>query len=230
MFSHDDIYVYIFSWKRVSNQSPDLFRAVKKAFSNTTFINCDEHMSVPVDITPCIQRDDTYYYGGQFETAIRDCPPGKILCCIVGDVDASAPWEAIRDNCLITMNTGRAGIYAPNVDWTPHIARGSQWIGPLFHVPNTDCTCWFIHPAIVDTLRPIEYMTLSNIGWGIDTIAIEEAKKRTLVIVRDYSTLVRQPKSRGYSGEEGIAGMKRIMAYYSEYYTSKNTTPNDRGK
>ena len=223
MFTPNDIATYIFSWKRVSQQAPDLFRAVRTAFTNTTFINCDEHTTVPADIQPCIERDDSYYYGGQFETAIRDCPPGKILCCIVGDVEAAAPWATIRDNCVATFNTGKVGIYAPNVDWTPHTARGPQWVGPLYHVPNTDCTCWFIHPTIVNFMRPIEYMSLSNIGWGIDKIAIEESKKRGLCVLRDYSVLVRQPKSRGYSNELGLAGMNALITHYSAMCKTKDT-------
>jgi hypothetical protein len=224
MFKSEDIAVFIFSWKRVSQQTPGLFRAVKTAFTDTTFINCDEHMTVPEDIQPCIQLDDRYYYGGQFQNAIRNCPPGKIMCCIVGDVKEDGPWTAIRDNCVAAFNTGKVGIYAPNVDFTDHPGKGEKFMGDLFHVSNTDCTCWFIHPDIIRVLRPVEYMALSNIGWGIDVIAIRESHKRRLSIVRDYSVLIIQPKGRGYSNDLGSHGYRQLLHHYVTQIQPKDTT------
>jgi hypothetical protein len=215
MYSADDIYIYIFSWKRVSHQSPDLYRAVATAFPHVYFINCDEHFTPPTDIPHVIQLDDSYYYGGQFQSAIQHIPNGKILCCITGDVHPDGNWKLLRDHAVTALNTGKIGVYAPNVDYTSHTGRSAYLWDNLYTVPNTDCTCWFLHPSIVAFLRCVPYMELSNMGWGIDVIFIREAEQRKLLVARDYDILLIQPKSRGYSSEEGHKGYRRILDYYS---------------
>lgn len=217
MFTVNDISVYIFSWKRVSHQTAELFRAVHAAFPDVTMINCDESHSFPDDIQPCLQFDDSFYYGGQFQAAIRNCKPGKIFCCIVGDVKPEGDWVQLSKHTVDAFNSGKVGIFAPNVDFTDHVAKGAHAWNNLYHVPNTDCTCWFIHPSIADYLRPIKFKSLSNLGWGIDTLCIEEANRRGLFTLRDYDVLLLQPKGRGYSNNEAHQQMQKLRLFYEEY-------------
>jgi hypothetical protein len=216
MYSADDIYIYIFSWKRVSHQSPDLYRAVASAFPHVYFINCDEHFTPPEDIPSVIQLDDRYYYGGQFQAAIQNIPAGKILCCITGDVNPEADWKLLCDHTVTAFNTGKIGVYAPNVDYTDHPGRNERLWDNLYDVKNTDCTCWFLHPAIVNDLRLIPYMELTNMGWGIDAMFIHEARRRGLLVARDYDILLIQPRGRGYSSNEGGKGARRLLQHYSK--------------
>lgn len=209
----NDIYVYIFSWKKVTANATELYRAVAPVFPHTTFINCDEHVTMPADI-PTIQCDDSFYYGKQFDTAIHHAPVGSYVACIVGDVDPSANWTLIANNTVAAFNLDKFGIFAPNVDYTWHTAKKACIINNIYTVPNTDCTCWFLHPMVVDKLRTLSIGTISNLGWGIDTIAIHESIKNRLLIARDYDTLVRQPKGTAYSTVEARVQMNALIAAY----------------
>ena len=216
MYDVSDIHVFIFSWKKVTGNARALYDRVVPHFPNTFFINCDEH--TPITDLPTervIQRDDNYYYGGQFETALAHTPVGKPLACIVGDVDPEADWAKIAVNATTTLNMRRIGIYAPNVDYTWHVARGRRLWGDYYEVPNTDCTCWFLHPFLVERLRTLPYFSVSNLGWGIDSIFIEEARRQSLLVVRDYGTLVRQPKGTAYSSEKARQQMHALLALYA---------------
>lgn len=217
MFSIDDIFVYIFSWKKVTSSALDLYKQVHAAFPNVYFINCDETITIrDISSSHVIQLNDDYYYGGQFEKAIQHCPSGKILGCIVGDVSPDADWSKIASTMLSGLNSNKIGICAPNVDYTWHTARGSHLWDEFYTVPNTDCTCWFIHPTIADKLRKIPYYALSNLGWGIDSIFIKQSLKEKLYVARDYSTLVRQPKGTAYNETKAREQMNILIYIYNQ--------------
>ena len=213
MVKLEDIYVYIFSWKKVTANAIALYKAVAPVFPNTIFINCDENVTMPPDIRT-IQCDDSFYYGKQFDTAIQHAPAGAPVGCIVGDADPVANWSLIAANTVAALTTNKFGIFAPNVDYTWHVARTRKLVNNIYDVPNTDCTCWFLHPAVIAKLRTLSIGTVSNLGWGIDTIAIEESKRRSLWIGRDYDTLVRQPKGTAYNTELSRVQMRDLIAAY----------------
>ena len=217
MVSIEDIYVYIFSWKKVTPNAVALWKAISPHFPHTHFINCDETVpaeSLDVSTDRILQLDDSYYYGGQFETALKATPPDKILACVVGDVDPSADWGSIATKAVAAFNTGPVGVYAPNVYYTWHTAKGTHHWGDLYDVPNTDCTCWFIHPDALRILRRIPLFATSNLGWGIDHICIKEARRQGLLVARDYSTLVRQPQGTAYSNQLAGKQMHILLGLY----------------
>jgi hypothetical protein len=226
MFTAADICVHIFSWKKVTGNAKALFRAIAPHFPNTTFINCDETAPVTEeDIAPhTLQRDDSYYYGGQFETALKNTPPGKILACVVGDVNPAANWEQIAENAVKALNTGRVGVYAPNVYYTWHTARGNALWDELYEVPNTDCTCWFIHPTVYGILREIPVFAASNLGWGIDTICMKETARQRLLVARDYAVKVEQPQGTNYSTQAAHEQMSRILGLYAIVLSRSHVT------
>jgi hypothetical protein len=221
MISRKDIYVYIFSWNKVTANATNLYHAVSTEFPTTWFINCDETITMPPEIRT-IQRDDSFYYGGQFATALGHAPVGAPIAVIVGDVSPEAPWGQIADHAVAAINSGRIGIYAPNVDYTWHVKRNTpisdiSGAGDLWTVPNTDCTCWFLVPSVLDTLRALPIHALSNLGWGIDTIAITECGRQKLRTARDYSTLVRQPNGTAYNQQKAREQQARIMGAYATW-------------
>jgi hypothetical protein len=170
---------------------------------------------MPSDIRT-IQRDDSFYYGRQFDTAIQHAPEGAYVACIVGDVDPSANWTLIADNTVNGFNTGKFGILAPNVDHTWHTKRNGLIMNNIYAVPNTDCTCWFIHPTIIKKLKTLSIGSISNLGWGVDIIAIQESLKNRLFVGRDYDTLVRQPKGTAYNQGAARVQMNALIAKYNQ--------------
>lgn len=213
-FTTDDIYVYIFSWRKVTENAIRLYDAVSPHFKNTFFVNCDQREKIPRE--KVIQLDDRYFYGGQFEASLKATPKGKIMGCIVGDVEPEAPWELIAKKATAAFQTGRIGVYAPNVDITEHTSRQHNVGGDLFSVVNTDCTCWFIHPDMLCRIRYMDVCRLTNIGWGIDYACCEESRRQGKFVVRDYSVLVKQPKGTAYSKENASRQFKDFMREYTK--------------
>ncbi len=213
-----EIYTFIFSWKKVTENALKLYDKAS-AVSPTTFINCDENCGV---VVKNIQLDDSYYYGGQFETAIKAVPEGAALCCVVGDVSPEANWADIYIKAKEALSTKYVGVYAPNVDYTWHMAKGRQVGNTLWEVPNTDCTFWFIDADVVAALRRIPYRALSNLGWGIDTVVNKESARQGKLVVRDYSELVRQPMGTAYNKQKAQEQMRALLNYYETMYLKIN--------
>lgn len=209
------IEAYIFSWKHVTKNACEIYKNLRN-ICKTTIINCDEKIILPSEYN-FIQLDDSYYYGGQFEEALKDISPDIYLWCIVGDVTPTANWNDIYNKAITSFNTYPIGIYAPNVDYTSHKSRLKKLSNTLWHVSNTDCTCWIIHPIILSKIRNISFKKLSNFGWGIDCICIEESLRNSLFVIRDYSEIVYQPKNTNYSIQYAKSQMKNLIAHYRSF-------------
>ena len=214
----NNIHTFIFSWKKVTENALKLYEKAAEVCANTTLINCDENVRVVVNH---IQLDDSYYYGGQFETAIKAVPDGGSLCVIVGDVSPEANWSSIFEKADAALATRHVGVYAPNVDYTWHKSRGRQVGYTLWEVPNTDCAFWFIHADVVQALRDVPYRMLSNLGWGIDTVVNKESARQGKLVVRDYSELVRQPEGTAYNKDKAKVQMSLLLAYYDSMCLKK---------
>jgi hypothetical protein len=213
MFSKDSVFIYIFSWKKVTENAKQLYSNISAVCPNTWFINCDENIQI-TDIPNVIQLDDSYYYGGQFETAIKHIPKGNILGCVVGDVTPEAPWETIIANAINSFNTKKVGIYAPNVDYTWHTSRKQHLWESLYEVENPDCTCWFIPPHVYSLISILPYKKEANLGWGIDHICCSEARRNKLYVARDYSVTIYQPRGTAYNSQLAAVQMVNLKLIY----------------
>lgn len=182
MYSIDSISVYIFNWKKVTNNSLKLYKKIKKIVDDTTIVNCDE--TRPIDGS--IQLDDSHYYGSQYDTAIKHVKPDKIFCVIVGDNIHENDFELIFKTALNTFNSHKVGIYSPNDKRSSHKRILNNYLDTLFSVENTDCGFWFINPEIVSKLKHIDY-GVSTYGWMIDVLTIKYCRKHGYLVLRDYS-------------------------------------------
>jgi len=178
-----------------------------------TIINCDENTVLSSEYNS-VQLDDSYYYGGQFNTAMQYLQDNTYVWCIVGDVTPNAKWEDIYNNAANAFKTYPIGIYAPNVIYTTHTSKKTRLINELWHVDNTDCTCWCIHPSVIASIKYIPFRMLSNLGWGIDVLVAAETKKQSKFIIRDYSQIVYQPKGTNYSSELAASQLADLMLFY----------------
>jgi len=217
MYTLDDIHVYIFNWKKVSQNSVSLWNLISPIIKNTWVINCDENFPLGPTI-PHIQLDDSHYYGSQYNTAIKHVKKGAIFCVIVGDNLTNNNFEVIFNKACNVFNTHAVGVYAPNDKRSVHTKKLEHIKDQLFNVVNTDCGFWFIHPTIVATLRNIDYK-VSKSGWGIDMITIKEARKKGMLVIRDYSIQTDQlDHVCGYNTKNAGADMKRMLALYESLY------------
>lgn len=214
IFTLGDISVYFFNWKKTNNNVLKLYKSAQKIISDVCIINSDENYVFPQSMN-IIQLDDTYYYGGQYQTAIRNIKPNKIFCVIVGDTTC-IDFETLFNNALQSFNNYNIGIYSPNDLRSVHRARLEQIKNTsLYEVKNTDCGIWFIHPNIVSKLKNINYFDISNLGWGIDVVTIFECKKQGLKVVRDYSIETNQmDKTTNYNMD---LANKQMFKLFEEY-------------
>jgi hypothetical protein len=190
MFTLDDIDVYIMNWKKVNENSLQLYNAIRPIVSHTTIINCDEHWSLDPSIQH-IQLDDSCYYGSQFNTAIKHTRANALLCILVGDNQCEHDFSTIFRSVLRAFNTHKIGVYAPHDKRSTVQKVLRKYRGSLYHVKNTDCGFWCIHPNIHGTMKRLDY-TISKYGWGIDVSMCKEAKRRGMLVVRDNSIEIDQ--------------------------------------
>jgi len=219
MYTLDDIYVYIMNWKKVNANSLQLYKAIQPIIRNTWIINCDENLTLDTDIQH-IQLDDSYYYGAQFNTAIQHIPDDKLFCIIVGDNIPDNSFSTIFSSALNAFNTHKIGVYAPYDKRSVHQKVVDTYQDMIYHVQNTDCGFWFIHPKIYMRMRSIDY-TVSKYGWGIDIIVIKEAKKYGMLVVSDHSISTDQiDHTCGYDIAEAAKESAKLQRIY--YQQGKN--------
>lgn len=185
MFTLDDIDVYILNWKKVNANSLRLYQSIQPIVNHTCIVNCDEHWHLDASIQH-IQLDDSCYYGAQFQTAIQHARENAILCVIVGDNLPENDFAKLFAAALDAFGKGKIGVYAPSDKRSLHQHVVKLYAGSLYHVKNTDCGFWFIHPAIHSKMKRLNY-TISKYGWGIDMVIIKEAKRLDFLVVCDHS-------------------------------------------
>ncbi len=131
-------------------------------------------------------------------------------------------FNVLFNKAIETYNTYNVGVYAPNDKRSWHVKRNHCIKNELYDVDNTDCGFWFIHPEIISNLQKIDY-TVTKMGWGIDTITIEESKRKGFLIIRDYSVETDQlDHTCGYSTHEAFDGLKKICELYELYKLNDN--------
>ncbi len=218
VYTADDIYVYVFSWKRVTPNALALYEEISLIFPHVYFINCDEHTDVghKVPRDKLIQLDDGHYFGGQFEAAMRHCPSDKIYANVVGDVPAgSIDWEALLKSALYAMNTHNAGVFGPQAP--NHPTLGTHLGGDYYEVANTDETIWFITPDVWAPYKNFSYKTHSHFGYGIDTFFCGRTAKLNKKTVRDNSITVPSDNIKGYDNGTAMAQMRTFLSEIEAY-------------
>lgn len=214
MFSIDDISVYIFNWKKVTNNSLKLYEKIHLIIKDTFIINCDENTKLDDKISH-IQLDDTHYYGSQYNHAIKHLGDNRIFCVIVGDNIADNNFENIFNSAINIFNNYKVGIYAPYDKRTDNKKIIEKHMsGSLYEVSSTDCGFWFINPFISSQLKNINY-SISKFGWGIDIYTINYSNSRDYLVLRDHSIETDQlDHTCGYSIGEAHIGMKLLKSEY----------------
>lgn len=216
----DDLYVYIFSWHKTTENALKMHNIIRKYCKNCFIINCDENFKNNENIENIINLDDSYYFGGQFQTAVRNIPDNMFFCNIVADMDINIDWENLFNKAIESFNLYKIGIYSPHDINSVHQHKEELLENNLYNISNTDCTCWFIHPNIISKLKDIDYYGISNYGWGIDWIFCFESKKQNLLVIRDYSIQITQPKnSTGYNMGHASLQMSNLKQYYNNFFS-----------
>ncbi len=217
-YTINDINLYIFSWKRVNENAVKIYKKVAAVFPNTYFLNCDENFDasryIPAD--KLIQLDDSYYFGGQFQTAIRHCPRDRVFGNIVGDVDPDAiDWKQLAASMLYGINSLNAGVVAPDAPNYPNM--GAHIEGSYYEVDNTDCTIFFITPDIWSKYKHFPYKDVTHHGYGIDIFFCNSTKNKGKKTIRDSQIKVDTDKTKGYTHEAALKEMNEFLKSIKNY-------------
>jgi len=210
----EDISVYIFNWKKVSQNSVELVKNIKKYTDDVTVINCDESFKFE-DSVKTIQLDDSHYYGSQYEHAILDVKENKIFCAIVGDNISENNFEKIFMNAIEMFNKYKVGVYAPHDKRSYHKIITEMVEENVYHIENTDCGFWFINPEILKKIKKLNYGNLTPFGWGVDLVTIRESKRLGFIVIRDYRVETDQlDYTTNYDADRAANGQSLLIKEY----------------
>jgi hypothetical protein len=139
------------------------------------------------------------YFAAQWQRAVQGFDADVMFHV---QADAQSPdFDRILCRCREAMKGYGAGVYAPNVDYTPWVYQRSrlQRVAPdLYEVPQTDCTGWAIARDVLVQTPPVDPVS-NKYGWAIDFLVIATARALGRRVVRDYRyTLAHRWKGSGY--------------------------------
>jgi hypothetical protein len=152
------------------------------------------------------------YFAAQWQRA-RELFQGDVLLHVQADA-SSRHFARILERGLDAIDRHGAGVYAPNVDYTPWTydrRRLRQVDDDLFEVPQTDCTCWAITREVLERVPTVDPQR-NKFGWGIDFLVAGAARARGRRILRDYRHTVVHPwRGAGYDTEAAYAQVMQML-------------------
>ena len=201
-----NIQPFIFNWKNQYEKTKKIESDLLKIFNKVHVINSDDENKED----NWINIGEESYFAKQFLTAI-DKFDGDIFFHIQGDIQFDR-WEELVESAKKYYEKYRWGIYAPNVDYTWYSSQNADVETVRFTeddklriVSNPDCTVWFIHRDIVDTLKNNPFdLSFMKIGWGLDLILCGNSYLQKRLVIRDYEYTVAHPQGTGYVQNEAF--------------------------
>ena len=115
-------------------------------------------------------------------------------------------FDLMLSECIKCLTDLGVGIYAPNVDFNPHVFPASslpRLSDGIYEVPATDCSFWAISADVIRNTPPVD-AEINRLGWGIEYLVGTVCKRRSLKIVRDYRFIAAHPRSRGYDNARAL--------------------------
>jgi hypothetical protein len=204
---------FIFNWKGQYEKTSEKEKQLNRIITNTKVINSDEQLFKPA----WHNIGEQAYFSRQFQTAI-DLFDADVFFHVQGDASYHN-WVGVLAHAVKYFPTYNWGIYAPNVDYTYHVASRVN-INSLsckdkhLHVVScTDCTCWLIHKDIITMFRKRNIdLSISTYGWGIAVIFSALSFICNRPVLRDYNHTVIHPGGTGYPKGEAMTQMHRLFA------------------
>ena len=218
----DDLDVYIFSWRKVLENSLSIYDEIKNVFKNVKFVWSDDVLDdiilKKINKSNILHLNSNSYYGDQFISAIKDSDEKNITGLIVGDIIINiTDWKLVRDNMYEAFKNWNVGIYAPYETKTCWQKSNGVIKDTQFNITfNTDCTVWFLAPYIKEISKLLPISEICKYGWGIDKVLCRHCIETGLHPVFDRSVEVINPPGSGYNGYK--AGLEMGELYkFSEF-------------
>ncbi len=167
-------------------------------------LNCESPKDPVFEQTDRIKKFPNIYYSGQWNEALK-LLTGDVAFLINSDVSIKSVHRLHQKVTNFYTKWGdKAGIYAPNLWWTPWTYNPSllEDIGDnCKKVPATDSTIWAISSTVAEQVGPLN-LQINNLGWGIEIVAAYYCSMQNKLVVRDYSIKCGHPKNTAYDRHE----------------------------
>jgi hypothetical protein len=209
-----NIQPFIFNWRGQYEKTCKIESDLLKIFDRVQVINSDEAHNK----SEWTNIGESAYFAKQFLTAI-ELFDGDIFLHIQGDITFDR-WAELVESAKEYYAAFNWGIYAPNVDYTWYNSSNADINTIQFTnhpnlkvVSNPDCTVWFIHKDIVDTLKNNPFdLSFTKIGWGLDLILCGNSFLQKRLVIRDYSYTVSHPQGTSYVQDQAFKEMNELIS------------------
>lgn len=201
-----------------------------KAGCDAYLINCACKNDPPFEETDRIKKFPNIYYSGQWNEALKILT-GDVGFFINSDVRIqSIPELAKKAQNFYDKYGDKAGIYAPNMWWTPWTYDPSllEDIGDnIKKVPATDSTIWSVVTPIARKVGPMD-LKVNKLGWGIEVVSAYYCSLEDRLVVRDYSIKCQHPQNTAYDRTAADNQWRKWIADselgrdFWKYYESRN--------
>ena len=190
---------FIFNWKNQFDKTCEIENSLNKVFEKITVINSDDDNKK----SHWINIGEDAYFSDQFYTALNNFD-GDVLFHIQGDVSYDN-WHNLVDDAKKYINYYKAGIYAPNINYTWWRSNLVDLSINTEHknikvVSHTDETVWFITKDVINEFykRNIDF-SKNKFGWGWDLTLISLCFLNKKLVLRDYNHTILHPKHTNYN-------------------------------
>lgn len=208
-----NIQPFIFNWRNQYEKTKKIESDLLKIFDKVQVINSDDNHNED----DWINIGEESYFAQQFLTAINMFD-GDIFFHIQGDIEFDN-WNELIESAKKYYEKYNWGIYAPNIDYTWYSSQNADISTIKFvedtnlrAVSNPDCTVWFIHRDIINTLKNNSFdLSFMKFGWGLDLILCGNSYIQKRLIIRDYNYTVKHPKGTGYEQNQAFEELAILL-------------------
>lgn len=193
------IQAFIFNWPGRKQHAAELEASFEK-LCEVRVINSDDGLRARHPHWQHIGSDG--YFTAQWNAAVERFD-GDIFLHIQADIWPGDLRQMLGE-CVKQMTSYGVGVYAPNLDFNPHVFRPESLVRVsegVYEVPTTDCSFWAISDEVIRNVPKID-PKVNKFGWGVDLLVAAVAKRRGLKVARDYRFTAAHMKSRGYDTAE----------------------------
>jgi hypothetical protein len=195
------VQTFIFNWPGRKQHAVKL-EAMFRPHCAVAVINSDDSLRIRYPHWHHIGHDA--YFTNQWNAAVARFD-ADVFLHIQADVWPDK-FEQMLFECIKCLTNLGVGIYAPNVDFNPHVFRTRSLFRlseGIYEVPATDCSFWAVSAEVIRNTPPVD-AEINKLGWGVEYLVGAVCKRRSLKIVRDYRFIAAHPKSRGYDNARAL--------------------------
>jgi len=224
-----EVQIFIFNYAHFK-KALDLFSKFSDSGYDTYIINCKGPNDPNFKGNDKIIMLPNVFYSGQWNEALKLL---KADVALFVNSDVTIPkLPRVMDRLKKFYNSfgDNAGIYSPNVSWTPwtYNPKLLPEIGIGFkQVPGTDSVIWSVCKSIALKVGQIDLST-NKFGWGIELVAAYYCSLESKFVVRDYLVKCRHPKHTSYSRSvadrewKNMIGKMNLPKDFWSFYNSRS--------